>query len=77
MNELQQLSGCNLPWAAQRAQYALQLANAVQNNQVSKSEASALLNDLIRTDALNSEANDDQARAMLVFGVTQLVTMLA
>lgn len=74
--QLLQLAGCGLPWAEQRAQMALQIAEAVQQGQMSKDEASALLQDLINTDQLNEEATNAEARAMLVFGVTQIVQML-
>jgi len=75
-NELLHLSGCGLPWAEQRAQMALQIAEGVQQGALSKDEAHALLADLINTDKLNEEATNAEARAMLVFGVTQIAQML-
>ncbi len=75
-NELLQLAGCGLPWAEQRAQMALQIAEGVQQGALSKEEARALLQDLINTDTLNEEATNAEARAMLVFGVTQIAQML-
>ena len=69
------LAGCGLPWAEQRAQAALQIAEAVQQGQLSKDEARALLEDLVNTDQLNEEATNAEARAMLVFGVTQIAQM--
>jgi polyhydroxyalkanoate synthesis regulator phasin len=65
------------PWAAERAQYALQVHEAVQNGQLSADEAREILNDLVNTDKLNQVATDQQVRAALVFGVTQIVQMLA
>jgi len=76
MNELNQLANCNRPWAAERAKYALQLANAIQSGQVSKEEGLALLEDLVRTDVLDNEADNAEMRAMLVAGVTQLASFL-
>ena len=73
--QLLQLAGCGLPWAEQRAQFALQIGQALQNGQVSKDEARALLEDLVNTDKLNEEATNAEARAMLVFGVTQIARM--
>lgn len=73
--ELLHLAGCGLPWAEQRAQMALQIAEGLQNNQISKDEARALLEDLINTDKLNEEATNNEARQMLVFGVTQIARM--
>lgn len=75
-NELLQLAGCGLPWAEQRAQMAIQIAEANRNGQISADEARALLEDLVNTDKLNEEASNAEARAMLVFGVTQIARML-
>lgn len=75
-NELLQLAGCGLPWAEQRAQMALQIAEGVQQGTLSKEEAQVLLQDLVNTDQLNEEATNAEARAMLVFGVTQIAQML-
>jgi hypothetical protein len=73
--ELQQLASGSSP-AAQRAQYALQLATAHQAGQVSTDEYKALLEDLVRTDALEAEADSLESKQMLVFGVTQLIKMV-
>lgn len=73
--ELLHLAGCGLPWAEQRAQMALQIAEALQNGQISKDEAKALLEDLVNTDKLNEEATNNEARQMLVFGVMQIARM--
>ena len=67
--ELQQLAMCDKPWAAQRAQYALQLTEAYQTNQISADEYRALLEDLVRSDVLNSEADDINVKNMLVYAV--------
>ena len=75
-NELLQLTGCGMPWAAERAQMALQIAEGVQAGTLTKDEARALLEDLVNTDKLNEEATNAEARSMLVFGVTQLAGML-
>jgi polyhydroxyalkanoate synthesis regulator phasin len=62
-------------WAAERAQYALQVHEAVGAGQLSASEAKEILQDLISTDKLEEAAADQQARAALVFGVTQLISL--
>jgi polyhydroxyalkanoate synthesis regulator phasin len=62
-------------WAAERAQYALQVHEAVGAGQLSASEAREILQDLISTDKLEEAAADQQARAALVFGVTQLISL--
>ena len=74
-NELLQLSGCGLPWAENRAKFALQIAEGVQAGALSKEEARALLEDLINTDKLNEEATSAEARSMLVFGITQVAQL--
>jgi polyhydroxyalkanoate synthesis regulator phasin len=62
-------------WAAERAQYALEVHEAVGAGQLSPSEAREILQDLISTDKLEEAAADQQARAALVFGVTQLISL--
>ena len=62
-------------WAAERAQYALQVHEAVGSGQLSPSEAREILQDLISTEKLEEAAADQQARAALVFGVTQLISL--
>jgi polyhydroxyalkanoate synthesis regulator phasin len=74
-NVLHEVINSGQPWAAERAQYALQIAEALQNGQVSQDEARALLEDLINTEKLESAGADLQLRAALVFGVTQVLSM--
>ena len=74
-DHLLQLAGCGLPWAETRAQMALQIGQALQQGEISKDEARALLEDLVNTDKLNEEATNAEARAMLVFGVTQIAQL--
>ena len=74
-NVLHEVINSGQPWAAERAQYALQIAEALQNGQVSQDEARALLEDLINTEKFEAEGADLQLRAALVFGVTQVLSM--
>ena len=74
---LTELMSSGHPWAAQRAQYALEIQQAVGSGQLSPSEAKELLADLISTEKLQEASADQQAVAALVFGVTQLAGMLA
>ena len=74
-NVLHEVINSGQPWAAERAQYALQIAEALQNGQISQDEARALLEDLINTEILESAGADLQLRAALVFGVTQVLSM--
>ncbi len=75
MSTLAELMNSGNTWAAERAQYALQVHEAVGAGQLSASEAREILQDLISTDKLEEAAADQQARAALVFGVTQLISL--
>jgi polyhydroxyalkanoate synthesis regulator phasin len=75
MSALAELMNSGNTWAAERAQYALQVHEAVGSGQLSASEAKEILQDLISTDKLEEGAADQQARAALVFGVTQLISL--
>jgi hypothetical protein len=74
-NVLHEVINSGQPWAAERAQYALQVAEALQTNQISPDEARAILNDLIATEKLEAAGDDLLLRAALVFGVTQIISM--
>jgi polyhydroxyalkanoate synthesis regulator phasin len=75
MSALAELMNSGNTWAAERAQYALKVHEAVGAGQLSPSEAKEILQDLISTDKLEEAAADQQARAALVFGVTQLISL--
>ncbi len=75
MSALAELMNSGNTWAAERAQYALQVHQAVRAGQLSPSEAKEILQDLISTDKLEEAAADQQACAALVFGVTQLISL--
>jgi len=62
-------------WAAERAQYALQIHDAVTSGQLSKEEATEVLQDMIATQQLQEQAQADQVKAALFFGITQLISM--
>lgn len=74
-NVLHEVINSRQPWAAERAQYALQVAEALQTNQISQDEARAILEDLINTEKLEAAGADMQLKAALVFGVTQIISM--
>ena len=73
MQELFECANSNKGWAAQRAQMALQIAEALQNGQIGQSEAKELLEDLVRTDKLDAEADDMHLKAMLVTGIYSII----
>ena len=75
MSVLSELLTSGNQWAAERAQYAIQVHEAVGAGQLSPSEAKEILQDLISTEKLEEAAADQQARAALVFGVTQLISL--
>ena len=75
MSVLAELMNSGNTWAAERAQYALEVHAAVGAGQLSPSEAKEILQDLISTEKLEVAAADQQARAALVFGVTQLLSL--
>ena len=74
-NVLTEVMNSGQPWAAERAQYAMQVHEAVSAGQLSPSEAKEILQDLISTDKLQDAAAEQQAVAALVFGVTQLISL--
>jgi hypothetical protein len=74
-NVLHEVINSGQPWAAERAQMALQIAEALQTGQIQPDEAKALLEDLVNTEKLEAEGADMQLRAALVFGVTQIISM--
>ena len=74
-NVLTEVMNSGQPWAAERAQYAMQVHEAVGAGQLSPSEAKEILQDLISTDKLEEAAADQQAVAALVFGITQLISL--
>jgi hypothetical protein len=76
MQELRALIGCGRPWAEQRAQMALQLSEAYSSGQIAPDEYKELLQDLVRTDMLDSEADDMAVKAMLVAGVYGLLQVV-
>jgi polyhydroxyalkanoate synthesis regulator phasin len=67
--QLQQIAACDQPWAAARAQYALQIINAVNAGEMSPDEGRELMKDLVSTDKLNAESDDMQLKAALVSAV--------
>jgi hypothetical protein len=72
---LEQIAATGQPWAAQRAQYALQMTEAVNQGELSPGEYQELMRDLVRMDRLDEEASDIELKTLLitaVYGVAQL-----
>jgi hypothetical protein len=76
MDELNSLLSCGFPWAVSRAQTALEITSAVHGNQISKSEATELLQDLLNTDKLDKEANNFAIKTELVNAITALISVV-
>lgn len=76
MQELRALIGCGRPWAEQRALMALELTDAFSTGQMTADEYKALLEDLVRTDVLDNEADDIEVKNMLVYGVYALTKLV-
>ena len=66
IEQLQFLSTCGRPWAEQRAQFALEITEALHRRDISESEYQALMADLISSDKLNAEADDMDIKNLLV-----------
>ena len=76
MQELLQCVNSGRGWAAERASVALQIAQALEQKQIDPSEAKELLEDLIRTDRLDSEADDIELKTLLVTGVWAVIQVI-
>lgn len=77
MNELQQLLGSTYPWAAQRAQDAINIKQALDAQQITKDQATQMLQDLIATDTLDAEANDFATKTKIVNAITDLINVIS
>jgi len=76
MSDIYQLAQSDKPWVAQRAQMALELQAQYSNGQISPDEYKELLEDLVRTDVLDSEADDMHTKTMLVYAVYGLAQIV-
>ena len=65
-DQLRELACSGPPWAQQRAQQALQFMDALARQDISESEYQELMQDLVRSDALNAEADDLELKNLLV-----------
>lgn len=67
--QLREIAASNEPWAAQRAQNALEICEAVNAGEMTADEAQELMRDLVRMDRLDSESSDMRLKAALVSAV--------
>jgi hypothetical protein len=75
-DELKSLVGCGKSWADKRAQLALDLAEQHAHGSISNDEYKELLEDLIRTDALDKESDDMAVKMALVGAVKGILAVL-
>lgn len=75
MEALRDVLGCGHEWAEQRARIALEITEQYQQQAISRDEYIELLEDLVRTDALDAEANDVAVKGMLVTGIMGLISV--
>jgi len=73
MQQLYEMVHSGPPWAAQRADTALRIQQALSNGEISKDEARELLEDLVRTDRLEAEADDMALKAVLVSSIYAII----
>lgn len=67
--DLQQLASSDRSWVAERAQIALELEQQHASGDISDSEYQELMQDLVRTDELDSQADDQDMKNALVAAV--------
>ena len=65
-DQLRELARSGPPWAQQRAAQALQFMDAVARQDITESEYQELMQDLVRSDTLNAEADDADIKNLLV-----------
>ena len=74
--QLERLVHTDKPWCQQRAVMALEMLNQYEQGQLSQSEFAELMQDLVRSDRLDAEADDLELKThlvMAVYGAAQLV----
>lgn len=67
--QLQQLASSGPGWAAERAQMAMAITEQYQGGGLDRSEYLELMEDLVRSDRLNAEADNIDVKNMLVSAV--------
>ena len=75
-DELKALVGCGKSWAEERAQMALQFADQYKTGELTQDEYQELMQDLIRTDKLDAEADDMAVKNALVAAVKGLMKII-
>lgn len=69
LDELRAIAGCGRAWASQRAEMAVMITEQYQGGGLDQSEYQELMADLVRTDRLDSEADDLELKTALVTAI--------
>lgn len=69
LEELKELTTCGRPWAEKRAKMALMIHEQFQGGGLDEDEYKQLMKDLVRTDKLDSEADDLETKTFLVSAI--------
>ena len=64
--QLQQIISSGRPWAVERATMALAMTEALERGELAQAEYQELMQDLIRSDVLNAQADDQDLKNLLV-----------
>ena len=64
--QLQAIIASGKPWAVERATMALAMSEALERGEQALAEYQELMQDLIRSDALNAAADDEDLKNLLV-----------
>jgi len=64
--QLQSIISSGKPWAAERAQMALAIMSQYEGGGLSLEEYQELMQDLVRSDVLNAQADDQDLKNLLV-----------
>jgi hypothetical protein len=64
--QLQAIIASGKPWAVERATMALAMTEALERGDLGQAEYQELMQDLIRSDVLNAQADDQDLKNLLV-----------
>lgn len=76
VSELRALVGCGKGWVEDRALMALEFADQHARGELSDDEFKELMQDLIRTDALDKEAGDIAVKSALISAVNAAMMLV-
>jgi len=74
--ELEKLLGCGDSWAEERAQMALNFMNEHAAGNLTDSEYKELMEDLVRTDAVDAAETNLEVKGILVGAISGAVSVL-